>query len=563
MGFSSSTQWEFQTTGDNANGGGFYNADPGVSVDYPLANTSYAYTDIVIDAVTNTKITSATRPFVGADAGNIINITAGTGFTVQRVQITSVDGSNVATCDKAVGTVASTGGTGTLGGALAVPTDALLELNIAGNTWWVKADTYTFLGNISVAAGGAYYDTYSYLIGYSSTRGDNPTMSNRPFFAMGGYGLVFTGDYWVIKNIAGIGSYSYCVCIDRGSIIDNCSACNISTTAGRTALISTSNSLGEHGIIIKSEGVSINGIGIDPGVGVALFCYAHDSATGIQLTFEGAIALGCISAYCTTYGVKLSGNVRRLINSTVVGSLAPGSVGIYGSSNALCSILGNIISNWGTGANLPSTSSRSHTIDYNNWYNNTVDVVNITKGENDIALDPQFVAVGNQGNNLCTNGADWTGATGSTPPTGWAVVTAGTFTITASGQAGDYLKIAHNGTNNNPGISFAITTEVGKSYLITYYAQKGTATNLTAKIGTTSGGTEIGYTAAHTDTDWNTQKSVSFEATATTTYFSVGATTSTNGQYSMIDTVIIYEQGEDFTPGANMQVDIDWTKIGL
>jgi hypothetical protein len=290
--------------------------------------------------------------------------------------------------------------------------------------------------------------------------------------------------------------------------------------------------------------------------------YAHDSSVGFG-NFSGntVLAMNIVRGCEVTAMAGVTG--CAYLYNTLFGGSSPRGNGISGTNNNTMVIIGNVISGFVNGIISTTAAYKNNVIDYNNIYNCTTPYTNVDAGPNDIALDPEFTSAGNTGSDLCTNGTAWTGATGSTPPTGWAVVTAGTFTITASGQAGDYLKIAHNGTNNNPEISFAITTEVGKPYRITYYAQKGTATNATAKVGTTSGGTEIGYSVTHTDTDWNTQKSVSYEATATTTYFSVGATTSTSGQYAMIDTVTIYEQGEDFTPGDNMKLDIDWTKVGL
>lgn len=90
-------------------------------LDYSRTATArYTYTDLVIDAVTNTKVTSAANPFTQKDVGNVINITGGTGFTVDRYVIHSV-AAGVATLNSAVGTLGATGGTGTLGGCLASP----------------------------------------------------------------------------------------------------------------------------------------------------------------------------------------------------------------------------------------------------------------------------------------------------------------------------------------------------------------------------------------------------------------------------------------------------------
>ncbi len=71
-----------------------------------------SYTDLVIDATTNTKITSAAHPFSAASAGQQITITGGTGFTPGVYTVVSVSGS-VATLNSSAGTLSSTGGTAT------------------------------------------------------------------------------------------------------------------------------------------------------------------------------------------------------------------------------------------------------------------------------------------------------------------------------------------------------------------------------------------------------------------------------------------------------------------
>lgn len=82
-----------------------------------------SFTDLVIDAVTNTKLTSVLRPFTSADVGKMVTISSGTGFTPGDYSITAVAAA-AATMHAAVGTVGSTGGVGTLKGVNTVSADA-------------------------------------------------------------------------------------------------------------------------------------------------------------------------------------------------------------------------------------------------------------------------------------------------------------------------------------------------------------------------------------------------------------------------------------------------------
>lgn len=150
------------------------------SIDYSQG-TAIAFTDIVIDGTTNTNCTSAAKPFGKNFVGNIISITSGTGFTVQRVQIVSTS-SITATMDKSLGTLSSTGGTGSLGGPLATPGKAG-GLKIATNWVFIKSGTYNLSNSTANTAGGPVSDTTgsanfyqpSLWWGYNSLRGDDGT----------------------------------------------------------------------------------------------------------------------------------------------------------------------------------------------------------------------------------------------------------------------------------------------------------------------------------------------------------------------------------------------------
>lgn len=172
--FDPSTGWTVNSSGSDSNGACFAPLIVGV----PSGGTNgtllspVTYTDLVIGA-TNTQITSVAHPFSSASVGNCINISSGTGFTVQTVQIISVTGVT-ATCDKAVGTALSTGGHGIYGGAYANYSTALAIL-VTFNTIWLKSGTTVtttsaFTKNI---AGGFSVATASYTSVWGDNAGQN------------------------------------------------------------------------------------------------------------------------------------------------------------------------------------------------------------------------------------------------------------------------------------------------------------------------------------------------------------------------------------------------------
>ena len=153
----------------------------------------------------------------------------------------------------------------------------------------------------------------------------------------------------------------------------------------------------------------------------------------------------------------------------------------------------------------------------------------------------------NVGSNLVTNGSAWTGASGATPPTGWAVGDAGVYTIFDSGDGAPYnvcLKLEHNTSINNPYIYYAAAVTIGKIYTLSFAFKHGTGTGGQIYLGNTLAGTQYGSWAGLVDVSWTTYTKT-FEATSAELYFVAQSITSTGGQYELFDTVTLYE----ITPG--------------
>jgi hypothetical protein len=134
-------------------------------------STILTFTDMVIDGTTNTKFTSAGNPVGKNFIGNVISITSGTGFTVQRVAIIST-ATTTATCDKSLGTLGSTGGNGKMGGALASIGKASSLATVGGSTF-IKSGSYNISSASTSVAGGCFSNSVGTgLVGYGTWRGD-------------------------------------------------------------------------------------------------------------------------------------------------------------------------------------------------------------------------------------------------------------------------------------------------------------------------------------------------------------------------------------------------------
>ena len=325
MAFHGNTEWDVRTTGSDANGGGFQVGATGT--DYSQQDAAQqAYTDLVIDGATNTKITSAARPFTSVDPGNIINVTAGTGFTVQRVQIVSVDGSNVATCDKAVGTLGSTGGTGNLGGALLTPATAA-GLLVSGNTVHVKAGTYTLTTGITLTT-----TRRQYWLGFNAVHRDGGT---RPLItsATNSVALLTVQSGWELEWV----------------LIENINFSH--TAATRGAGITLTNTAM---CVIRDVQIDGASTGILDGVGIPRWLFAdrvevkNSVQDGIAMVSDEIVSIQHSHLHDNgRYGFIYNGYYEHV---EVVGSLIVDNAddGVYLPSNRITSrFLGNTIANNG------------------------------------------------------------------------------------------------------------------------------------------------------------------------------------------------------------------------
>lgn len=380
------TVWECQAdaTAGNLNGGGFYDRDTGTSVDY--SQQSSAQLNLTDFAMTqsSTTLTSATGGFTAAMAGNIIHITAGTSFDVGWYEITAYTDTNTVTLDR---TAASGGngssGTGYVGGAMSLASsldDEFFEQLVAGNIVYIEAGTYTGAENLSVSNDGISTAMIT-VEGYNSSRGDNPTGTDRPLLAMGGY-YFDLDNFWILKNLRGTGTGTRVLRLDANGIVENCYANNSSGTALREGF----NISGGYSKVIKCEAISTNGEALAIYLAGFIYgCYIHDSNSGLYngvqdfFKFIGNIIDTCaigIDINATGCGAGIMSN-NTIYNCTT---------GIDGADAFSIVVINNLIDNCTTGIAWDSEIKENY-YDYNCYSNNGTDVSNVTKGDHAITSD--------------------------------------------------------------------------------------------------------------------------------------------------------------------------------
>lgn len=451
------TVWEIRTTGDQENGGGFADLDPGTSVDYADANSPIlTLTDGVTGAATIT-LTSATGGFTSAMVGNVLRISAGTGATLGWFQIVTFNSTNSVDCDRNVDAGGATdiefkvGGAFKLGGLL---DDDFFETTDDGMPTHIKAGTYTIGENVNQSQNGTNALPMQY-IGYNASRGDSPIGDDRPLlaFATRQCGL---GDNLLWKNLRFTTTHTSGIQIGGNSRVVNCTARATDATIGDEAFNGNAN-----GIWIGCSASSPIGTAFSSSTATFINCYAHDSGTGFLISSTHGRAIGCVADSCNS-GFSLGGNYGSVTNSTARGC----GTGIKNAQGTVNRATNNILADNFLGLHATSTQLLNY-YNYNIYSNNTSDTENVTKGSNSITGDALL------------DGGVVTGTDGVTDGAGTA------FTAASSPFSGvttdDTVQIVEIGTGATLG-NYTIAVVVGDGELTLSRSAGATQTGIDYRI---------------------------------------------------------------------------------
>lgn len=410
------TVWEFrvEATAGNVNGCGFNPANAQVGTDYSQQDgAQLTITDLEIDAVDSSLVSSVGTPFVdGTHEGNILHITAGTGFTAGWYEVVNVSVAGVATLDRSAGTVGSTGGTARLGGACSLNStldDDVFEALVPSNTVWVKSGNYSFGEGLSIAAVGNQTHPIS-IIGYISARNDTVAQGSMPVFNPGANNLsLISATDFKFRNLEMIGSGTTLFSFGTRGIVENCKVTNTSNVGQRVAITPSA-----QGRIIASDISSSTGIAISFGAATNIIFhgnYIHHSSHGISMngsdqTHFSFNLFSFMGSSCVILGQTAVGSDNNtFFYNTFFGSETPKGValsnkGIPGNGNTF---FGNIFYGFETAFDLKHEMN-TNVYDYNNYFNNTLDrSTSVATGLHDISLDPQFADWANSDFKIGTN----------------------------------------------------------------------------------------------------------------------------------------------------------------
>jgi hypothetical protein len=360
--------------------------------DYSQQDSAHAtFTDLVVDAVDNTIVTSAATPFASDDVGNCIEINSGTGWTVGAYQIVSVSGVQ-ATLDRSPGATGITGGNGKLGGARFIDSTSFSNSNwvVAGMTWYVRSGTHTLTSGPGTTMDGNVTDVLK-VIGYNSTRGDNPLpdSGNQPVVACGTSNVFQMDDYWHIKYMSFTGSGVNQVQADAHSVIESCKSTHSGTTAGRYCFYNISNNscfIGCHAIG-SGSGTPADGFRIGSFDVRAIGCYAVDCTTAYEVNNHTCTVCHCIADDCTDGIAQVSYDDSIYMYNTFHNCTT--GINLSSTSESIF-MLGNDFNNCTTGISHPSTEYDTNYTNWNNYFGNTTDLTRILPGGNDSAVDPEY-----------------------------------------------------------------------------------------------------------------------------------------------------------------------------
>lgn len=401
------TVWEIRpANGSDLNGGCVNSAT--VVTDYSQQDAAQlSLTDLAVADGTTAVVTSAAAGFTSAMVGNCLHIESGTNWEPSFYAIVTFTSSSQVTLDRSPASAAATLGVGKVGGAAktfeSATTIDITDLLAGGHIVWVKNETGW---NENVLLGSDNSNGAPVTIeGYNTSRGDNPTGSNRPTNdRAGGAGDAFTLDgtsgNHILKHLIGKSAADKGFeTSDTNSICINCRA-TANTGIGF-------GSRWVHLIGVESDTNSGDGVDYATDQGDVHASAIHDNTLiGIDMGAGGESATFNLIYDNGDDGIEEAngGGKTHISNNTIDGNTGAATDGFETTTPSAGKVVtNNIFSNNGNyGVN--ATDGDSAYSDYNDFFGNvTAARINFPTGDNDSTADPTFTDAANDDFSIGTN----------------------------------------------------------------------------------------------------------------------------------------------------------------
>lgn len=254
---------------------------------------------------------------------------------------------------------------------------------------YVESGTYTYLVAATLTPSASYS-----LIGVTDindTALEAVTEDELPVFALGVYRFDNPGGV-VIRNLKATSGGSRTISVSTGSYLNNVIAENTGAGTGISLL-------GAYGVAEQCVGRAVASFGIAASQSYVslLGCVVDSGANGIALSGAGGEALDCIVYGVDSVGISATREGGLIVNCTIYNA---GTIGMLIDATDQPRIRNSIISDCPVGiqSDAASTYQNFPISDYNNFWNNTIDVSfdgGLTeatggKGRTFYELDPQF-----------------------------------------------------------------------------------------------------------------------------------------------------------------------------
>lgn len=299
--------WEVRGAGSVNSGGAFSTGASGT--DRSQQDAAFASgVNLTVDAVTDTDVLPAAYTPVAADVGNVIQITAGAGYTIGFYEILSIQAGKWR-LDRSPAATGTAGGVWALGGALASP-GKMSGAMVPGNEGHIKSATYTVTsatpniagGCLTLPAGASAANTTK-VFGYQTTRGDGGT---KPIIIADGvitaFTFITTGTNNHIENIELDGNLR---ATSRGALAGSTSSRFYKCRARNFTNSGFTSTLGSNWCVL----CEVTGCTTQPCyANISCFaCVSQNSANGYS-SATNTLWVGCIAMNNTGVGFVMTGS---------------------------------------------------------------------------------------------------------------------------------------------------------------------------------------------------------------------------------------------------------------